>query len=280
MKILEEAEELKKQLEALETEEGDGLPEEIVEEVVEEPEVKDEPVDEPKEEPKEEVKDEPEELDASGWRKLRREKAAAEKRAQEAESKLAAPKEETESNPLDAEIADVIIERRKQKAEQEFNRLEQDFARTVPGYEDTEDAVGVATQYKMAIYNSIRTAHPRMSHSDILDQTKETLLKKAGTYLNQGFDPIEEMYQDAVALGIKPQPRKVQEEVKEEIKKPDLSKVAANKARNAGTAGARGSAGEAKPTLDFVAQGDVKEWLKQTPEQKREYLAQLKALAG
>lgn len=276
MSILDELEDLKKQAGEIDKDnlsEGDDLPEEIVEEgVEEEPEVEEEVKEEPKEEPKEEVKEE--KLDDSAYARIRRELAAEKKRVAELE---AANKEEPDPNEvINAELIDVIEERRRQKAELEFSRLEQGFAQITPGYEDTEDAVGIASQYKMAVYNSIRTAHPRLSHMELLDKTKETLLKKAGTYLNQGFDPIEEMYHDAVALGIKPQARQKPEVVEEgEVLKPDLSKVAANKRRNAGMAAAKGASKGAEASIEFVANGGVQEWLKLSPEQKKAYFAQL-----
>ncbi len=274
MKILEELEELKKEQDALPEEldeEGDDLPEEVVEEQVVSEEEEQPAEEKPVEEPKEETPS------AAAFYKMRKELAELKKAKQE--PKEVTPEQQTEA--FNSEIVEVIKENRVRRAEKEFADLETSFAQYTPGYEDTEDTVGVSSQYKMTIYQAIKAQNPRKSHAALLEDTKNALLQKAGGYLNQGLDPIEEMYNDALALGIKPQKRQqeTQEQPTKTPLKPDLSKVAANQKRNAGTAAARGSSGEAEPSLDFVAAGDVKEWLRLNPAQKKAYLDKLKQIA-
>lgn len=255
MSLLETLEETKKQLEALEgkaVEEGndDAVVESDTEESKDENEEADgdsessgntETKEEAKkEEPKVEAKKE-EPIDDAGYARLRREKAAAEKRAKEAEEKLnkKVNPEAEEENPLNREVLDLIQQNRVQKAEREFIVLESDFASKTPDYHD------VSNGYKEALYQSLRIQNPRKSHPELLELTKNTLLMKAGDYAARGFDPIEEMYQEARSLGFKKVEKQAAEAVeeKEEPKKASLDAIARNKARNAGMAAAQGNKG-------------------------------------
>jgi hypothetical protein len=196
-----------------------------------------------KEEPKTEkveAKTTPTKEESAEFARLRREKQAAERELKALKEKLEG-KPEKELAPEEAinqELIDVIQTSRIQKAEKEFAMLESAVFQENPEAEETANA------YKAAIYQSIKIQNPRKSHAELLDMTKNTLLMKAGDYVRRGLNPIQELLDEAGSLGIKPQ-RAEKESEEEEIqpKKADLSKIAANKKRNAGTAGASGNAG-------------------------------------
>jgi len=266
MKITEELEELRAQLEKQQAE-GEVEQEELVEDeipAVEEPEEVKE-VEAPVEDPTP-VK---EELDDAGYARLRREKAAAEKRAREAEERLAALQtretQEVVETQIDPAINELIEEVRINKAGREFNNLEAEFSQTTPDYEDVSNA------YKAALYQSIRVQNPSMRHEQLLEETNKKLLYKASQYLNRGFNPIEEMYYEAKTLGFKARPKEV-EQKEEKVLKHDLSKIAANKARNAGTAAAKGAGDRAELTLAVAAELPAHEWAKLPASEKRRLL--------
>jgi len=77
--------------------------------------------------------------------------------------------------------------------------------------------------------------------------------------MQKGLDPIEEMYHEAKELGYSAPPKAVEQEEKKEIK-PDLDKIAANRARNAGTAAAKGTGTSGQLTGSTAATLTAKEW--------------------
>jgi len=266
MEILKELEEDKARLAEMlkegieeETPEEDVVEEKTEEVVEEEPEVK--------EEPKPEVK---EELDDAGHARLRRERAAEKKRADELEAenqRLRNPPKEDDGEEVNPIIAKVYNRIQYEEAGREFASREEQFKQNAPA--DFED---VANQYKAAVYHKIRIDNPDLSHADLLEATNKDLLMKASNYLNEGFNPIEEMYHAAKKLGFKAIPKEEPKPEPEEKKdlKPDLSKVAANRARNAGTAGAAASgSGGGQLTAAVAADMPAKDWAKLSPEQKK-----------
>ncbi len=276
MTLEEEIEETKKLLADAQAKEGEEFEdeeqtaeEETEEEAVEEPEAKvEEPV---KEEPKEEK------LDDSGYARLRREKAAAEKLAREKEQELAdlraqlaakqEPTQEVETPQLPPELQSIIEKERYNQAGREFNAYEEQFRRKAPDYDDVSNA------YKQALAQSIKIQNPRISVDELIEKTNEVLLKKAGSYLRAGFDPIEEMYYEAKELGFKAIPKEVAKEEPEKELKPDLAKVAANKARNAGTTGAKGAGERGQLTLAAAAEMPAMEWARLPAAEKKRILA-------
>jgi hypothetical protein len=279
MSLEAEIEETKKLLAEAQAKEGEEFEdeeqtavEETEEEAVEEPEAKvEEPV-------KEEVKEEPkEQLDDSGYARLRREKAAAEKLAREKEQELAdlraqlaakqEPAQEVEAPQLPPELQSIIEKERYNQAGREFNAYEDQFRRKTPDYDDVSNA------YKQALAQSIKIQNPRISVDELIEKTNETLLKKAGSYLRAGFDPIEEMYHEAKELGFKAIPKEAPKEEPAKDLKPDLAKVAANKARNAGTAGAKGAGERGQITLAAAADMNVMEWANLPAAEKKRILA-------
>lgn len=270
-----EAEEKEKEQPAVE----ENLEAEVPAEDEENPEAEDVKEEEVKEEEKPE-----EELSASDHRKRRREnklqrdKEALENKVRELEERLLASKDtkETADKPevqtieLPEEVIELTEERKYLKAGQEFTQMEQDFKKSAP--EDFDD---VSLQYKAALYHGNRARHPRLSHDQLLEMTNKELLQRAGAYLRDGYDPIEELYQDAKAMGFKRMPKQEAEQAVEEKEdiKPDMNKVAANRARNAGMAAAKGNAGNPRLTRETAAAMSVAEWSKLPKAEKDRLLA-------
>jgi hypothetical protein len=159
-------------------------------------------------------------------------------RLREELAQLKAPKEE----PKDAAepvLRELVEDHTKRKAAREFQQMENEFRREQPDYEDISRAYGAQ------LATSVKIQNPRMSDQEVIEKTQELILRKAGTYYNQGLNPVEELYYEALDAGVKAEPAR---EEKQE-RKPDMAKVAANRARNAGMAAASGggSGGQLTP---------------------------------
>jgi hypothetical protein len=261
----DEIEEIKGQLEEAEkTEEV----EEKEEEVVEEP--KDEPKEEVEAEEKPEVKEEVKEEDNVGGARLRRENAALKKRLEEAESRPVEKTAEVEAEP------DPLLNRVRERelvnqATQEFTGYVDDFRQRAP-----VDFQGVADAYEATLMQAIRVQNPKLTQQQLIEKTQRTILEKAGQYVKGGFNPAEEMYHEAKSLGIRAQEKATEKEV-EEKPKPDLSKIAANKARNAGTAGAKGAGEKGQITPVVAAEMSAQEWARLPMSQRKQIMDDLKA---
>lgn len=251
MSLLKENEEMKAQLaEALEAEKEEEEQEESAEESVEREadDAEEAPVEKKTEEAAEQKTEEPkkeevkeEKQDDSAFARLRREAAANKRKADELErenSELKKPKEEVfieETSTMTPELAEVVRDYQMNRAEREFQSYESQAKNKLPDYE------GVTRGYAEALFGSIKIQNPRMSNLEIAEKTKETLLKKAGSFLNQGFEnPAEELYHEAKELGFKAAAsREPEKEAKPELR-PDMNKVAENRKRSAGMTGVAG----------------------------------------
>lgn len=253
---------------------------EVVEEPVEEakPEEKPEEPEAAKEEPKPEepapvVDEKP---DAAAFQRLRREAAAAKKQAAEAETKRlemetrmaerdAEPKEEAAPLPIIPGLDDMLRSHQLTRAEQEFKGMESSFRRTNPEYD------AIANEYGMAIAQSIRIQNPRLSNDVIAERTRETILLKAAKFLNDGFDPVEELFHEAKDLGFNGQSAKKAEPAKEIEVKPDMAKLAANRSKSTGMTAASGrSAGQL--TQKAATELTSAEWMKLPAAEKHRLL--------
>ena len=246
--------------------------EEAVEESVE---VKEQPKDEPKEEPKEE------ELDDSGYRKLRRDAAAAKKRAQELEEELARERQAKTQVTQEVETAQSVElppEIKKMHEDYAYNQAKNEFIGIVNSFKETapQDFADVTAQYENALFNATRLEHPRASIDEIKAMTERKLLFKASQYASQGYNPAEELYEEARALGFKAIPKKEVEVEAEEEKKPDLNKIAANKARSAGTAAAKGRGTGGQLTALAASELTTQEWAKLPAAEKARILESLR----
>jgi chromosome segregation ATPase len=271
MSLQEAMEDLKKQIAAAEAEESEQ--EETVSEA--EPEAKEEEKPEaPVVEEEKKPEPEPEEkLDNSAYARMRREAAAAKRLAEEEAGKRAALEAELEKlrtggaetesaeEIIPDEVTELVQERRLAKAEREFEALEAEFKAQAPDYAD------VAAQYSKALAQSIRTMNPRMPIEDVIKETKKTLLVRAGEYMNKGYNPIEEIYNEAKELGFKALPKEEAKPLPEEIK-PDFKKVAENRKKSTGMA-ATGGESVAQVTKSSAADMTVEEWAKLSPADKK-----------
>jgi len=198
----------------------------------------------------------------------RREKRALERKLQEAEDRARqlAEKPQIEEKEASAEVDPlldrVLRQQLKADAMREFSRYETEFKRP----DDYDD---VALQYRARLYENLRFDNPRLPHEELLEMTAEALLVKASRYVEKGLNPAEELYADAKSMGYsKMKKEEEKESVPDEIK-PDLKKVAANKARNAGTAGASGRGSNPDLTVAGAASLSPKEWSR-LPRSERE----------
>lgn len=234
-----------------------------------------------KDEPKaEQPEEKPEEKGAA---RLRREAKAAEERArkaeeraQELEEKLRAKvepeaKEDVELPPV---IQDIVDDHTKQKAWNELSNFEAEVRTANPDYD------AVAGAYTASLAQSLKMLNPESTPHQLVEMTKNKILEQASRLYNKGFsNPAMEMYQRAKEMGFKaPEPKAEAKEEQEQPKKPDMAKLAANRARSAGTSAAPGKS-EAQLTPMAVAEMTTAEYMKLTPAEKNSVMAQLRARA-
>ena len=299
MGLKEVMEETKKQLEDAEKKEANEKPgEEVVkEESKDAPKEEDKkPEEKPEEEKKEEPKEEPKKTPAE-YAKERRESKAA-KLAEELAAanariaELTRPKEEPKKEVvpdrtedptgwaeyelrkrderiarLESQTKEITRQeqskRLREQAEMEVQNYEAQVRQKAPDYDD------VKSYYANMLAASIKIVNPRITNDKLVKTVNDRLLLRASELLNEGYEnPIEKMYEDAKALGYKP-PEK--EQTKEEVK-PDLSKVAENRKRNAGTAAAQGDSGKGELTPLVASQMTNKEFSKLGKEEKKRLL--------
>lgn len=272
MSLVEAIKEMKEQLEKEEEVVADAPEEEETEKPAEEPEKEDASA----EDKKEEVSPPAEEkLDDSGYARLRREAAAAKKRADDLEVEVAElrkkptpePTEEAApSSEMDPEIKEVIMDKRLKSATEEFLDRENKYKRSNPEYGD------VANEYGAAIARSIQIQNPRYSAQKIAEETQKTILTKAAHYLKEGFDPIEELYHEAKELGFKGESVRRKQEVEEVEIKPDMKKVAENRKKTTGMV-ASGGKSEQSLTKAAASELSVAEWSKLPTSEKRRLMS-------
>lgn len=267
-----------------EKEEEEKAPEKEADEPAKEAEPEKKEEAKPAEEKKEDAPAAEEKLDNAGYARLRRETAAAVRRAEEAETKRVAaetrlaelqnPVTEEEGHApavADPEMDEVRQKLRRDKAMTEFQTLEQKYLSRNPEYAD------VSKEYGIALAQSIRLQNPRMSQSEIAEKTIEAILVKAGNFMKNGYDPIEEMHHEAKDLGFtgkalkREEPAKETEDKGEEEIRPDMKKLAANRAKSTGMTGSTGKS-EGQLTKAAAADLSVGEWAKLPAAEKRRLL--------
>jgi hypothetical protein len=194
----------------------------------------------PVEQPQEQLEEKKEEIDASAYARMRRELAAERKRNEELARKVSSPEQAPEQENLYARELERIIEKnRREEAAREFVVLEESFKRSVPDYD------AVIGDYVPNLVQAIRIQNPRISEAQAQEEAQNVILRRASEYLRNGFDPIQELYEEAKSLGYgKSQPQRQQAVEapvkKQEVKKPDYNKLAENRVRNSGMAAAKG----------------------------------------
>ena len=305
MGLKEVMEETRKQLE--EAEKVDAVEvEEVVEPKeepkLEEPKVEEKSAEEPvKEEPK--VEEPKLEKTASDYARERRENRAAAKLAEELAAANARIAELT--RPREVVAADVEPDRtenpqewtewkiRKQDAiirelsskteavsrEEQTRRIRSQAEQEVIGYESqvrasNPDYDAAKSYYANMLAASIKIINPKVTNAQLVQAVNDKLMLRASELLNEGHEnPIAAMYEEVKQLGF--QPPKTQEKAVEKEIKPDLAKVAANRARNAGTAAAQGDGGRGELTPKVAATLTNKEFARLKPEQKQRLFQQL-----
>lgn len=296
MGLMEQIEEDKKKLAEMTSEEEETKEEEA--EAEEEPEETEDGGEEIDAASKEEAP-----KDDAGYARLRRETAAAKKLAEERERELAElraaqtkpavevkddAEPDLEKDPAawlkwnkrqtDSQIAEVKAwkeERDKTERQSQiytqaingFKAYEADFAGTVMDYDDR------AAFFNKKVTQGFRDLYPTMPDEAIQSRVVEHVLKMAAEFAAQGLNPAEELYHLASEkYGY------AGAASKEELK-PDLAKVAANRRRNAGMAGAKGRGGEGDISPKIAASMPAKEFAKLSKADKDKIYAQLKQMA-
>lgn len=264
-----EIEETKKLLEQAVEETEEPVVEEVEEEAEESAEEPEAEEVEEKADPVEEEKTE-EKLDDAAYARLRRENAALKKQL---ESKTPKAEEVVEAEEVKEDPILAVIKEREllNQAGREFAQMENEFRIKNPEYDN------IANQYKAAMYQLIRIDNPRESHEVLLEKTNKALLLKAAKYERGGLNPIEELFSDAKAAGFKfVETKEAEPEEEKKVLKPDLTKVAANKKRNAGTAGAKGAGDRGQMTPQALAELPAYEFAKIPSEERQRIMASIR----
>jgi len=163
--------------------------------------------------------------------------------------------------------------------EEQSRRIRSQAEQEVIGYENqvrqqNPDYDAAKSFYANMLAASIKIINPKVTNQQLVQAVNDKLMLRASELLNEGHDnPIAAMYEEVKALGF--QPPKPQEQATEKEIKPDLSKVAANRARNAGTAAAQGDGGRGELTPKVAAAMTNREFAKLKPEEKKRIFQQL-----
>ncbi len=109
--------------------------------------------------------------------------------------------------------------------------------------------------YANMLAASMKIVNPSISNDQLVTAVNNRMMSRAAELLNQGHaNPVKAMYEEAKNLGYRPAIESNNDNGKEEkVVKPDLAKVASNRSRNAGTAGAQGDGGRGEITLAYAA---------------------------
>ena len=297
LQSLEEDEKLLAELMAKEQEPKEESVEETAEEVTEVE--AEEPVEVPAEEPKEEVKaEEPVEeppLDNSAWAKMRRENAKLKKMTDDMNAKMAelearisqpaADKPKVEAVDINADPVKWLeqkqtqtqerieqLEQERQAREQinvvnqataQLIEIENQFTAQQPDYPE------VAEFLAKEIKKGIKVLNPHIGARELDQQFQMQVLRMAGQYHAQGLNPAEELYYLAKdEFGYTP----AQKETPAQPVKPDLTKVAANRARNAGTAGVTATSTSGQLSADAMLNMSMAEFSKLSESEKNRLL--------
>lgn len=173
---------------------------------------------------------------------------------------------ETVEKLTKAQLEESFRDKQKNAAIQEFTAYENQTRAQIKDYDD------VRNFYIQQQLMAVKTLQPDISNADLETIVRDRLLTRAGQLLRSGYEnPVAAMYDEAKRMGYKPasaspEPTEI---------KPDLAKVAANRARNAGTAGAMGGGDRGEITPAVAAGFTGAEWMKLKPEEKARIFAQL-----
>jgi hypothetical protein len=145
--------------------------------------------------------------------------------------------------------------------------FENEVAAQYPDYADARSDF-ILTQAK-----AILQENPSISREDLIKEVEMKGLYLAAKLKKQGYDnPALGIYEHIKAAGWKPQPRQTEQAEPVEERKPDLNKIAQNRARNAGMVGGSGSGGGGELTKRSVQDMTNEEWSKLPIAQKEKIM--------
>ncbi len=234
--------------------------------------------------------------DNAAFARLRREKAALERRLAEMEAAKAVPAPERPVKPADPvpdkaadpaayaqwesrqtrekveEIAQkqALRDQQEQQARlyqsavQEFTGYEGEFKKNARDYED------VAQHLRQRLGDSLRALHPNAADNQVEAAVDQQILRFASEYARQGLNPVEELYHmTKEKYGYRPSEP-------EKKRGPDLATIEKNKKRSASPLSAGGQSSGARLTAEAAANMSLAEFSKLTPSQ----LAELERVAS
>lgn len=156
----------------------------------------------------------------------------------------------------------------RQAAISQLNSFENDVVRDNPDYPQAKQ------YYATMVATFVKGLHPDITNQQLSVAVENEMIKRAGRFMRDGHEnPVQAMYEEAKTWGFKPQPA----EQEEKELKPDLDKIAANKARNSGMAGAGGKGGSAEITPKVAATMTNAEFARLKPEEKKKIYDRLRA---
>lgn len=169
------------------------------------------------------------------------------------------------SKRLDVKEQQQQQERLYQAAQEELISYEGTVRQKHPDYEDAKK------YYANMLAFSIKSLNPKISDANLVKAVNNQIMLRASQLVNDGYEnPVQAIYDEVKSMGYQ---AKKPEENKEE-KKPDLDRVAANRARNAGMAAAAGSSGRGELTKSAAADLTVAEWAALPQAEKQRLLRQ------
>lgn len=151
---------------------------------------------------------------------------------------------------------------------QKINSYEQEVVKDNPDYPAAKQ------YYATMLATAIKMQHPSVTNEQLSVAVENSMLRRAGDFLQQDpyCNPVEKMLEESRSWGFK-----VQEQAEEKEVKPDLGKVAANKARNSGMAGAAGRGGSTEITPSSMMEMTNAEFAKLSPAQRKQAMDRLRA---
>lgn len=160
------------------------------------------------------------------------------------------------------------VEKNRQDAEREIANFQAQARQTIP---DVDEA---AQYYSHMIAASVKMLNPKITTDNLSKAVGDLMVNRAAELFRDGHEnPVVAMYEEAKTLGYKK--REASNDEGKEVIKPDLAKVAANRARNAGTAAAQGDTGRGELTPKVAATLTNAEFAKLKPEEKKRLFSQL-----
>lgn len=148
-----------------------------------------------------------------------------------------------------------------EQATSEFVTLEAKFKEATPDYDD------VAEHFVTRIRQDIGLRYPNATEAQINEAARNQLLQIASSYANQGQNPVEALYKlTKERLGYVP---KQAAAAASDKAKPDLAKIAANKAKSASGAAAGGGASKPSITAEDAVNMSTAEFAKLSPAEQR-----------